>query len=216
MKISSLVVGPFQENTYLVEDRETNDAVLIDPGDEGDRIVEMVVRSGANLTAIWVTHGHLDHVGGIAAVKRRYDVPIYLHAADQMLYGEGAIRAAALYRVPFEPPPPATHTLAEGDTLRVGGMLFDVWHTPGHSPGHVILHGQGVMFGGDLIFAGSIGRTDLPLGDPGAMMHSLKRVARIPNDLTIHPGHGPSTTLDRERTSNPFLTDTARPISRRQ
>ncbi len=216
MKITSLVVGPFQENTYLLEDRESNEAVLIDPGDEGERIIELVVRSSAKLTAIWVTHGHLDHVGGIAAVKRRWDVPIYLHPADAMLYGDGAIRAAAQYRVPFDPPPPPTDALSEGATLRLGQQLFDVWHTPGHSPGHVVIHGQGVMFGGDLIFAGSIGRTDLPLGDPAQMMRSLGRVANMVGELTIYPGHGPSTTLHRERASNPFLNDHARPISRRE
>lgn len=215
MRISSLVVGPFQENTYLLEDRLSNEAVLIDPGDEGERIIEMVVRSGAKLMAIWVTHGHLDHVGGIAAVKRSYDVPIHLHPADLLLYGEGSVRAAALYRVPFEEPPPPTDKLQEGSVLRVGRHLFDVWHTPGHSPGHVVIRGQGVMFGGDLIFAGSIGRTDLPMGDPAAMMRSLQRVAAISGKLTIYPGHGPATELSTERASNPFLNDTARPISRR-
>jgi hydroxyacylglutathione hydrolase len=214
VKISRVVVGPFQENTYLVVDDDGDAAVLIDPGDDDPRIARMVEESGAELQAIWVTHGHLDHIGGIAGVRRLWDVPIYLHPADALLYGEGAVRAALLYGVPFEPPPPPDHDLAEGDRLTLGDVTFDVWHVPGHAPGHVLLHAPGVAFGGDCLFAGSIGRTDLPLSDPAAMRRTLARIATLPPETVVYPGHGPATTIAAELASNPFLTGLARPISR--
>lgn len=214
MKISRAVVGPFQENTYLLVDDDGDASVLIDPGDDDPRIARMVEESGAELQAIWVTHGHLDHIGGIAGVRRLWDVPIYLHPADALLYGEGAVRAALLYGVPFEPPPPPDHDLAEGDRLTLGDVTFDVWHVPGHAPGHVLLHAPGVAFGGDCLFAGSIGRTDLPLSDPAAMRRTLARIATLPPETVVYPGHGPATTIAAELASNPFLTGLARPISR--
>lgn len=215
MKISSIVVGPFVENTWYVEDEETGGSVLIDPGDEGERIVEMVHESGSTLQAIWLTHGHLDHIGGIAQVTRRWKVPIYLHPADAPLYGEGAIRAAQLYNVPFEAPPPFDRELKEGDRLSLGRWTFQVWHVPGHAPGHVLFYAPGLIFGGDCLFAGSIGRTDLPLSDPAAMYRSLERIATLPTETVVHPGHGRSTTIGVELESNPFLNGIARPASRR-
>jgi hydroxyacylglutathione hydrolase len=214
VRISSVVVGPFQENTYLLVDEDGGDAVLIDPGDDDPRIAGMVERSGASLQAIWLTHGHLDHIGGIAGVRRLWDVPIYLHPADAFLYGEGAVRAALMYGVPFEPPPPPDRDFAEGDRLTLGGVTFDVWHVPGHAPGHVLLHAPGVAFGGDCLFAGSIGRTDLPLSDAGAMRRTLTRIATLPPDTVVYPGHGPATTIATELASNPFLIGLARPIAR--
>lgn len=214
MRIEGRVVGPFQENTWLLVDSATNRAVLIDPGDEGDEVLGMLHDSGATLEAIWVTHGHIDHVGAIAAVVREHPVPIYLHPSDLPLYGEGAIRAAKMYGIPFEPPPPPDRTLGEGDRLTLGGLAFDVWHVPGHAPGHVIVFGHGVAFGGDCLFAGSIGRTDLPLSDGAAMQRSLARIATLPPDTVVYPGHGPDTTIGEELATNPFLRGIAHPIRR--
>lgn len=212
-RVTSVTVGAFQENTYLVVDPATQRAILVDPGAEPDTVIGMVEQSGAALEGIWLTHAHLDHVGAVAGVKRRWDVPVHLHPADLPLY-ERAERQAAAYGLPFEQPAPPERTLAEGQLLELGALRFTVHHTPGHAPGHVVFLGHGVMLGGDLLFAGSIGRTDLPLSDPAAMQGSLERVAEFPEGTIVHPGHGPATTIGEERATNGFLTGLARVVRR--
>ena len=214
MKISCLTVGPFEENCYLVVDENAQRAVLVDPGDEASRIIRMVRESGAALDAIWLTHAHIDHIGAVAAVKRAWDVPVYLHPADGPLYAAGA-KQAAFYGLDFEQPDPPDRDLAHGDRMRVGDLEFDVMHTPGHAPGLVVFHGNGVALAGDLLFAGSIGRTDLPLSNPADMEASLLRVmSELRDDVVVHPGHGPSTSIGRERRSNPFVNGQARVLVR--
>ena len=209
MLVSSLVVGPFQENSYLVVDEASREAILVDPGDEGERLIANVEAHGATPTAIWLTHGHLDHIGGIAAIRRKWPVPIYLHMLDAPLYVTGA-RQAAYYGVPFEPPPAADRELSEGDTMTVGGLSFTVMHLPGHSPGHVVFHGHGAVFGGDVLFAGSIGRTDLPGANAAQLEASLARLAELPPETIVYSGHGTATTIGEELRSNPFLNGIAR------
>jgi glyoxylase-like metal-dependent hydrolase (beta-lactamase superfamily II) len=213
VKIDWRTVGAFQENSYVVVDTATQRAVLVDPGAEPEQIIEMVRASGATLDAIWLTHAHIDHIGAIARVKSVWDVPIYMHPADKPLYDRGAIQAAT-YGLPFEQPPDPDHDLAEGDILHVGSLHFDVLHVPGHAPGHVAFVGGGQMLGGDLLFAGSIGRTDLPLSDPERMMESLERIAGLPDETAVYPGHGPGTSIGRERATNPFLTGVVRVVRR--
>lgn len=214
MKVDMRTVGPFQENCYLVVDEATNDAVLVDPGDDGAELVAMVRRSGARLTAIWCTHAHLDHIGGIAAVRRSFPVPVHLHPLDLPFYTTLAARSAAMYGVDFEQPDAPDVELAEGQVLLCGALAFTVMHLPGHAPGHVSFNGAGAAFSGDLLFYGSIGRTDLPLCDPFAMDASLARFASLPGETVVYPGHGPSTTIATERESNPFLAGRARALKR--
>jgi hydroxyacylglutathione hydrolase len=214
VKILRLTVGPFEENCYFVVDETSRRGVLVDPGDEAHRIVRMVRDSGAELEAIWLTHAHIDHIGALAAVKREWDVPVYLHPADEPLYAAGATQAS-FYGLGFEQPDPPERAFADGDRVRVGGLEFEVLHTPGHSPGLVVLHGNGIVLAGDLVFAGSIGRTDLPLSNPAAMEASLARVmGRLADELVLYPGHGPATSIGRERATNPFLNGLARVLAR--
>ena len=213
MKIDWRTVGAFQENSYLVVDPSTQRAALVDPGAEAEQLVEMVRASRATLEAIWLTHAHIDHIGAIAGIKRIWDVPVHMHPADRPLFDRGAMQAA-VYGLPFEEPPAPECELAEGDTLQLGALRFGVLHMPGHAPGHVVFVTEGHMIGGDLLFAGSIGRTDLPFSDPDRMSESLERVIMLPDETVVYPGHGPTTAIGRERATNPFLTGVARVVRR--
>ena len=213
MKIDWRTVGAFQENSYLVVDPSTQRAALVDPGAEAEQLVEMVRASRATLEAIWLTHAHIDHIGAIAGIKRIWDVPVHMHPADRPLFDRGAMQAA-VYGLPFEEPPAPERELAEGDILQLGALRFGVLHMPGHAPGHVVFVTDGHMIGGDLLFAGSIGRTDLPFSDPDRMSESLERVIMLPDETLVYPGHGPTTAIGRERATNPFLTGVARVVRR--
>jgi glyoxylase-like metal-dependent hydrolase (beta-lactamase superfamily II) len=209
VRVTAHVVGPLEENCYLVVDEATRHAALVDPGAEGERLAAAVRDSGAELQAIWLTHAHMDHVGGIAAVKRAFDVPVYLHPLDRPLY-DRAEQAAALYGLRLEAPPAPDYPLAEGDVLTLGALRFAVMHAPGHAPGHVVLHGHGVAFVGDCLFMGSVGRVDLPFSVPQDLTRSLERIAALPEDTLVYAGHGPATSIGRERRTNPFLNGGAR------
>jgi hydroxyacylglutathione hydrolase len=214
VRIDVRTVGPFQENCYLVVDDATNRAVLIDPGDDGEELVRMVRQSGAELEAIWLTHAHIDHIGGIAEVRRHYDVPVHLHPLDLPYYTQLSARAAQMYGVAFEQPEGPDVELADGAVLSCGDLRFTVMHVPGHAPGLVSFNGHGVALSGDLLFAGSIGRTDLPLSNPFDMDASLTRFGALPADTVVYPGHGAATTLGEEKRSNPFLAGRARTVKR--
>ncbi len=204
MKVEWVTVGPFQENSYLVVDEPSGKAILIDPGDEGERIVRMVKRAKVDLQAVWLTHAHLDHIGAVGAVRREWNVPVLLHPDDLVIFRRG-YQAAAAYGLPFDQPADPDGALAHGQVLELGDTAFTVHHTPGHAPGHVVFLAEGAMLGGDVLFAGSIGRTDLPLSNPAAMETSLAHVAAFDPDTVVYPGHGPPTTIGEERAANPFL-----------
>jgi glyoxylase-like metal-dependent hydrolase (beta-lactamase superfamily II) len=209
VKISWRTVGPFQENSYLVVDEASGRCALVDPGDEAARIIAAVEESGATLDAVWLTHAHIDHIGALAAVKRRWDVPVWMHAADEPLFAAAPMQAQ-FYGLRFDVPPRPERTLADGDVLTLGALRFTVMHVPGHAPGLCVFHGHGVAIAGDLLFAGSIGRTDLPLSSPQEMQRSLDRIAQLPSETVVYPGHGAVTTIGEERESNPFLNGLAR------
>jgi len=205
VKVDWVTVGPFAENSYLVGDPATGKSVLIDPGDESARIIEMARAAGFALEAIWLTHGHLDHVGAVQALRRTWRVPVFLHAADLPLYRRAA-QQAAFYGLPFEQPEDPDHEIVDGQRMSVGSMTFQARHTPGHSPGHIVFLGDGLMLGGDLLFAGSIGRTDLPFSNPEQMESSLALLSTFDPNTVVYPGHGPPTSIGAELATNPFLT----------
>jgi glyoxylase-like metal-dependent hydrolase (beta-lactamase superfamily II) len=155
---------------------------------------------------VWLTHAHLDHVMGVARVRAETGALVYLHAADRPLY-DAVPQQATAFGVQAEAPPAPDRTWEHGDVARVGNLEFEVRHVPGHAPGHVALVGQGVVFGGDTLFAGSIGRADLPGGDLPTLLASIRReLLSLPDDTIVHSGHGPDTTIGAERRGNPFLT----------
>jgi len=193
------------ENAYLVRCKATGTLVAIDPGGEAPMIAEAL--EGAPLEAILLTHAHLDHLEGVAELKRRTGAPVYLHPADRPLYDQAAAQAAA-FGVEIEEPPPPDGELADNQDFRFGDCSFEVRHVPGHSPGHVLFYAAdaGVAFVGDIVFAGSIGRTDLPGGDYRQLLRGIReRVLTLPDETVLYPGHGPDTTVGHERVGNPFL-----------
>jgi hydroxyacylglutathione hydrolase len=202
--IRSLTVGPVQENTWLVIDEESHDAILVDPGEEGERLLAAVDAEGATLKGIWLTHAHFDHIGAIAHIQRERPVPVWLHPLDRQLYDD-ALHIAERFGVSVEQPGAPDHELSEGDVMTLGAHKFSVLHLPGHAPGHVGFFGDGVLFGGDTLFAGSVGRTDLPFADAAIFRQSLQRLLSLPDETRVLPGHGPATTIARERASNPYL-----------
>jgi len=211
MSIESLAVAPFHKNGFLVTCDATRDAILIDPGDEIDGLLAIVQASEVTVRLILLTHGHVDHVAGVARAKRATGAPVGVHRDDLFLY-EAAIQHGLFFGLRVEQPPPPDLFLSPGTPLAFGRCSVEVHHTPGHSPGGVCLHVRGAeadethLFVGDTLFAGSIGRTDLPGGDYETLMQSIRTVLLGFDDAAIvHPGHGPETTIGRERTTNPFL-----------
>ena len=198
--------GQFGENCYLVADTAQRQAVLIDPGEEPDTFLAELDTRAWTLAGIWLTHAHVDHVLGVGAVKARTGVPIWLHPDDRPLY-DAASTQAGWFGLRLDTLPPPDRKLAHGDMLHVGRFGFEVRHTPGHSPGSVSFIGQGVAFCGDVLFAGSIGRTDLPGGDAPTLLQSIHRhLLTLPDSTVVRSGHGPETTIGVERLTNPFLT----------
>lgn len=180
-------------------------AVVVDPGAEPERVASVLEEWGAGLDAILLTHGHLDHVGGVAGLVERYGAPVYLHPDDRPLYDRAAEHARG-FGLQVPQPPPPDHDFSDGQELRAGGLTLEVRHAPGHSPGGVVLVVRGGAFVGDCVFQGSVGRVDLPGGDASTLLASIREaVLSLPEDAVLWPGHGPETTVGRERGRNPFL-----------
>lgn len=211
LQVHGLAVGPLAENAWLLTDGASGTAVLVDPGDEPERLIDALHQTHCTLQAIWLTHAHFDHVGAIAGILKELQVPVYLHPLDLPLYHIAA-RSAAQWGVVIDQPPPGTVDIQEGRVLSLGDTHFSVWHLPGHAPGHVAFIGAGLCISGDVLFAGSIGRTDLPFCDPAAMQRSLQRLATLPADTRVLCGHGDDTTIGQEILRNPFLRGLARPV----
>jgi len=219
MIIEEIVVTAFQQISRVVGCEKTRRAVCVDPGDDAERIVAALDRHGLTLQSIALTHAHMDHVGGVAALKRlRPDAEIILHEADEPLYYD-LPRQPAWIGIPraqwpalgfeYDHPPAVERHWQDGETYAVGKLSFNVLHCPGHTPGHVVLFEprERAAFVGDCLFAGSIGRTDLPGGSYEQLMDSLlNKIATLGDDVVVYSGHGPSTTVGCERRTNPFLT----------
>ncbi len=205
MRIETFPVGAFQVNSYLLFCEETGASVVVDPGDPAGALLARYEELAAEPIAVLNTHGHLDHVAGNSAFKERYDIPIYLHPDDRFLL-DTFERQAAMYGLSLTAPPPPDRDLVVGETVAFGECRLDVLGAPGHSPGHVLLLNGRDALSGDVLFAGSIGRSDLPGGDLRTLLTTIDEVLLpLGDDLVLHPGHGPSTTIGQERATNPFL-----------
>ncbi|PLX92926.1 MAG: MBL fold metallo-hydrolase [Desulfuromonas sp.] len=205
MIVETLAVGPLQVNCYLVVCSRTKDALIIDPGDEGDRILEKVNALGAKVKMVVNTHGHFDHVGANHQVIAATGVELCMHREDLPLLKVAAKQAQG-YGLPGVESPDPKRFLDNGDLVEVGDLSFEVIHTPGHSPGGICMYGEGHLFSGDTLFAGSIGRTDLPGGNMDQLLrHIRSQLMVLPEATIVHPGHGPDSTIGREKSVNPFI-----------
>lgn len=207
IEILSFTGGAFMQNTVLVACADGRTAVLVDPGAATPDALSAAEERGLEIVAILLTHAHLDHIEGVASAREVTGAPVYLHPADRILYDNIWSQAAA-FGVPFEPQPPPDLELTPGETLTFGGSGFEVVFAPGHAPGHVIFVStdEPVAIVGDVIFLGSIGRTDLPGGDYRTLIDSIHRtVLTLPSETRLYTGHGPETTVGHEQRTNPFL-----------
>ena len=205
LEVVALPNGQFAENCYLVADRRTREAAIIDPGEEPAMFLAELDTRAWSLRAIWLTHAHIDHILGVAAVKAATGAPIHLHPLDRPIY-DALPQFGAWVGMQVDAPPPPDLELRPGSPVRVGGFEFQVRFTPGHSPGSVSFVGDGMVFGGDVLFNGSIGRTDLPGGDFPTLMSTIQsQFLTLPDSTVVHSGHGPDTTIGVERLTNPFL-----------
>ena len=219
MIIEELTVTAFQQHTRIVGCEKTRRAICIDPGDDSASIGQAIDRHGFELQAIACTHAHLDHIGGVAALKKlKPEAKIIIHKADEWIY-EGLPEQASWLGIPrsqwqafglaFEQPPRIDEYFEDGQTYQVGELKFTIIHCPGHTPGHIVLFEptERKVFVGDVLFAGSVGRTDLPGGSTEQLLDSiLDKLLPLGDDVVVYSGHGPLTTIGEERKTNPFLT----------
>jgi hydroxyacylglutathione hydrolase len=207
MILEMLTVGPFQENCYLIGDEASGVGAVVDPGDEAARIAMAVEQTGLEIGSIIVTHAHIDHVGGVTALVDEYACPVLMHAeAEPML--EQLPTQALMMGLRFGKIPTVDRHIGEGETLEVGDLRLSPLYTPGHAPGHLAFYIQdeGLVLSGDALFAGSVGRVDLPGGSMEVLMRSIEeRLMTLPDETRVYPGHGPQTEIGSERATNPFL-----------
>jgi len=207
MVVHTVVVTEFMTNCFIVGDEITKEAVVIDPGGEGQKILKEIEKMGMNVKAVVSTHAHVDHIGALKDIKNALGADIMMHQAELPVL-KTASRMARLFGISIDDPPEPDRFIAEGDQVSCGSITLKVIETPGHSPGGIsLLTSDGkVCFAGDTLFAGSIGRTDLPGGDYHTLIESIKtKLIPLGDDVKVLSGHGPSTTMGVERRYNPFL-----------
>lgn len=200
------VVGPLQCNCYIVGDVAEDRAIVIDPGDDADVLAESIAERGLTVDAIVATHAHFDHVLAAQRLRELTGAPFYLHDSDRVLLDWMQESVRIFLGIEGGPPPDVDSSANEGDVLTAGSSDLEIVHTPGHSPGSISLVGDGIVFSGDTLFAGSIGRTDLPGGDSRALLDAVRnKLFEFDDDTPVYPGHGPATTIGQERRYNPFV-----------
>jgi hydroxyacylglutathione hydrolase len=206
-RYSTIVVGSFMVNCYLYWDDLTGDGVIIDPGDEGLMIVDAVKKAGFTPLGILLTHGHVDHIGAVAQVKEEFKLPLYVGRGDETMLADPAANASIMLNEPVKITLPE-FVLEDEQEVKIGSLTLRVLATPGHTPGGVCYldESEGLLFCGDTLFQGSIGRTDLPGGSLPQLLESIQeKLMRLPDEIICLPGHGPITTIGAERNGNPFL-----------
>lgn len=205
MKVEKLVVGEMQANCYLVWDEQSKEAVAIDPGGDPDTIIDAISRNSLKVIHIINTHGHVDHVEANDLIRQKTGASLFIHSADVSLLQDLELNLSqALGKGKNFLPP--TKALEDKDKLKLNGFDLEVLHTPGHTPGSICLYGDKRLFSGDTLFAGGVGRTDLPGGNFRQLKDSLEhKILKLSDEVVVYPGHGPNTTIGKERRDNPFL-----------
>lgn len=206
MDVDCLAVGPLQTNCYVISDEETLDAIVIDPGEEAEKILAVVRKKRLKVNMVICTHAHFDHVGAVSQVKEETGARVALSRDDMEIY-DRAQDQAAFWEFRIEPPPAPDLFLADQDRVTVGRLNFTVLSTPGHSPGGICLYGEGVVVSGDTIFAGSVGRTDFYGGNIDELKKSFLEILSLPPETKILPGHGEASTVGTEKETNFFLEE---------
>jgi glyoxylase-like metal-dependent hydrolase (beta-lactamase superfamily II) len=204
MIIKKLVVGPLENNCYIIADDNSKEAFIVDPGDEPDRILDLIHENSFKVKYIICTHPHFDHVAAIPEIKEAINPQIVIHQDDLHLYIDIKTQAALWGYYDMDPLPKPDVFVSEGDIIEVGVLKFKILHTPGHSPGGISIYGESVVITGDTLFAGSVGRTDLHGGDIKKLKESFQRLLSLPDETEVLPGHGPETTIGKEKVDNFF------------
>ncbi|MCE5194878.1 MAG: MBL fold metallo-hydrolase [Nitrospiraceae bacterium] len=206
MEIKTITVGPLGANCFIVADEKTSEAIIIDPGDEPEKILETVNNNNYKIKYIICTHAHFDHVGATGEIKRNTNAKIVIHKNDLELY-RNAVDQGAFWGFEVESLPEPDMFVDEGEKIEFGSLSFEVMHMPGHSPGGICLYGENVLFAGDTLFAGSVGRTDFTGGDLSLLKKSFARLLTLPPETKVFSGHGPSTTIGIEKINNFFVDE---------
>ena len=206
MKIENILVGPLQVNCYIVYDENSLEALVVDPGDEAEKIIGFIESRRLKISSIVCTHAHFDHIGAVRRLKEKTGAQVIIQKEDFEIYMR-ADEQAVLWGFQIEQPPEPDVYVVGGNEIIVGRLRFKVLHTPGHSPGGISLYGEGVIFTGDTIFAGSVGRTDFYGGSIAELKKSFSKIISLPPETRIFPGHGPSTTVKKEKESNFFVRE---------
>jgi glyoxylase-like metal-dependent hydrolase (beta-lactamase superfamily II) len=203
--LERLAVGEFQANCYILADQDTREAMVIDPGGEGERILKVIEDNFLGIVSIVLTHGHLDHIGAVQALTSQSGGSLLIHSEDAFLLGHSSV-GMSYTKEREKPSPLRLKMLEDKDKLWVGKFSFLILHTPGHTPGSISIYGEGRVFTGDTLFAGGVGRCDLPGGDWQRLKESIQdKLLKLPPETVVHPGHGPDTTLEKELRNNPFI-----------